>query len=169
MKKVYLLSCSASQSRIDPNEAREARFLYFGQLFQKTYCLAKQLMKPDDDILILSSCFMHPILSPYDKITPYDSGDPGQWGKRRGERWAEIAATEMCIRYNCEETMFIIICHGALTRLLLDKLKPIHQKLCIDTNSYGGKLHKLNQMINTAGGLCHSSSHCTYINNCQTK
>lgn len=168
-KKVYLISCSSSQSRIDPNEKREARFVYQGQIFQKSYTLARQIMESNDDLLILSSCLNHPVVAPNDMITPYDSGNPANWTVNQKNQWADAAFEALKKRYDLDKTEFIPVCNGTLVRILTSKYKSLFKEILIEGNNRCEYPAKLNELINQPACKCPDSSKCKHHTSCHPK
>ena len=83
--KIAILSCSKKKSPIKEGEKIEAKDLYQGQIFKKSYTYANKFLKPDK-IYILSA--KYGLLNPTDKIAIYDqtlrnfpSVKQKEWGK----------------------------------------------------------------------------------------
>ena len=67
--KITILSCSKKKFPLSEGEKIEAKDLYQGQIFKKSYIYANKFLNPDK-IYILSA--KYGLLNPYDKVSIYD-------------------------------------------------------------------------------------------------
>lgn len=84
--KITILSCSKKKYPLSEGETIEAKDLYQGQIFRKSYIYAHKFLKPDR-IYILSA--KYGLLKPSDRVCIYDetlknlsSERQKDWGKR---------------------------------------------------------------------------------------
>ena len=83
MANVVLISCSATKDELSKQQPMEAKDIYKGQLFQKSYRYA-ELKYKDNPIFILSA--KYGLLEPSEKI-PYYNQYLGDFSKDQLEKW----------------------------------------------------------------------------------
>jgi hypothetical protein len=133
MKRVCFVSCGKNKA----SEKRPCSFLYTGDLFQKSFRLAKVSY---DAVAILSA--KHGMLQPDDVIAPYDL-TLKTMAKRERALWARKVSAQIIARYPPEAWQYVYFAGADYTQGLPTGEHPMGKL------SFGRRLQWLNQKLRT--------------------